>query len=434
MRALLLASILLCCFATYAQPASGKKIYLKKGGDGGILIGASNMSVSPGDTLVIRAEESPLTYFYAANFNGTKDKPIVITNEGGSVIFRNDMALEHCQYIKLTGSGSKDKYGFQVLHSKGVAVGIRGKCANIEVERFSAEDCSFGAWVKNEAACDTTINNWVIDNISIHDFKMVNMHIEGFYLGSTDANNTSRPVTCNGKPYFYKPSKLGNIRIYNGIINGTGRPAIMLSNAQVGMSEIYNNTISNVGREYNDQQGSGISLGLYTRAYVHNNNVKNTFTWGIVSLGGAGLIRIENNTVDSSGYLDGRQSPWAQNISIDTRPTIPVDSTKFIISGNTLSNPGANAEHIRVWRTKSTYAASNIICNNIIRGQAAKVVVEQGVKWKECNPRSSKSTKKSWLPIWLIIGGTGLGGLVLVVARRIKLGSARTLNALSFYI
>src|SRR5206468_12761121 len=118
---------------------------------------------------------------------------------------------------------------------------------------------------------------------------------------------------------------------------------IMLSAASVGMSEIYNNVVSNVGREYNEQQGTGISLGLYTRAYVHDNTVKNTYTWGIASLGGSGLVRIENNRVDSSGYLDGKTLPWPQNILVDTRRTNPVDLTQFIIRNNQVSHPGSEA-------------------------------------------------------------------------------------------
>jgi hypothetical protein len=375
-----------------------RKVHLKKGGDGGIFLKAGNGSFAPGDTLVIAASESPLTYFYLGSFKGSKEAPLVIVNEGGVVTLSTGFDLEHCEYVKITGSGSADFYGFQVRQSKGVALAIHGRSAHIEAERFLAEDCAFGCWIKNEASCDSTINSWVLDDIRVHDYRMKNLKIEGFYMGSTDANNATRPITCEGKLQYYKPSRLGNIKIYNGFIDGTGRPAIMLSNAQIGMSEIYNNVVQNVGREMNDQQGTGISLGLYTRAYVHHNKVKNTLTWGIASLGGSGLIRIENNVVDSSGYLDGATTDWAQNIIIDTRATEPVDSTQFIIRGNKVSNPGLNAEHIRIWKTRSTYSGSNIICDNLIKGKPAKVKVEPGIRWKPCSGTQEKSKSTFLFP------------------------------------
>jgi hypothetical protein len=412
-------TVLFLCLLTFSF-AHSRKIYLKKGGDGGIFL-KSGSGFAAGDTLVITASESPVSYFYLGQFKGTAETPLVITNEGGVVQLTTGFDFEHCEYVKLTGSGSKDFYGFQVRGSKGVAVTIHGRSAHLEVERFLAEDCAFGCWIKNEASCDASINDWVLDDIRVHDYRMKNLKIEGFYMGSTDANNATRPITCEGKLQYYRPSRLGNIKVYNGFIDGTGRPAIMLSNAQVGISEIYNNVVQNVGRELNDQQGTGISLGLYTRAYVHDNKVKNTLTWGIASLGGSGLIRIENNTVDSSGYLDGNTTDWAQNIIIDTRNTDPVDSTQFIIRGNKVSNPGMNAEHIRIYRTRATYSGTNIICNNLIKGKPAKVKVEPGVRWKPCSGTQEKS--KSTLLFPAGIAAVGVAAFVAYMYFRKPRGS-----------
>lgn len=401
-------------FQSPAQ-AGGRRILLPKGGDGGVFVKGQG-SFRPGDTLVLQASASPYTYCYFGGLEGTEKQPIVVINEGGPVILSTGIDLEHSRFLKISGGGTAERYGFQVKNSSGVAVTIHGRSADLEVERFSAENCAFGCWIKNEASCDSTLNSWVLQNIRVHDYRLVNMKIEGFYLGSTDANNQSRPVNCNGEQKYNRPSRLGNIRIYNGYINGTGRPAIMLSNAAIGMSEIYNNVIRNVGREYNDQQGTGISLGLYTRAYVHHNDIRSTFTWGIASLGGSGLIRIEDNQVDSSGYLDGRLTPWAQNIAIDTRLTDPVDSTRFIIRNNRLSKPGAAAEHIRVWQTKATYAAGSLICGNTIRESSKRIVVEKGIRWKTCEEKAA--AKKSGWWIFLLAGGAGIGGLVILLLRR----------------
>ena len=397
----------------YAQSAKGKKIYLTKGTDNGSFF-TNAKACQPGDTLVLRSSLNPWSYVYMEGINGTAEKPIVIMNEG-PVQLTAGFDITHCQYIKLSGSGSKEKYGFTVEHAGGVAISIHGRSSHVEAERFQVNDCAFGVWIKNEANCDTSINNWILDYVSVHDFKLKDIKVEGFYMGTTDPNNSSRPVDCNGEKKFYRPSKLGHIKVYNGIIDGTGRPAIMLCNAQYGTSEIYNNVISNVGREYNDQQGTGISIGMYTRVYVHHNTIKNTYTWGIASLGGSGLLRIENNKIDSSGYLDGKTLAWPQNIMLDTRPTDPVDSTKFIVINNQVSNPGKSSKNIEIWSTLATYNRSgNIICNNTVKGKPASVGVAPGVRWNNCNKpqvASAPMSKKKMIAIF--IGGVAVLTLVI---------------------
>ena len=176
------------------------------------------------------------------------------------------------------------------------------------------------------------------------------------YLGSTDPNGM-RTITCNGKTIAPKPMRLGNIHIYNNIIDSTFRGGIQLCDADSGYNEINNNTITNSGFEFNAQQGNGIVIGGYTHADIHDNYVRTTFGAGIFSLG-AGLIRIYNNEVDSSGYLGGKGKGGngSSSIMVDTRPTnFPSPGqpnpvlTKFEIWNNSL---GANTDYnIRVFKT-----------------------------------------------------------------------------------
>lgn len=424
MKPILMFAFCLMGLLTFAQ--KNKRIYVNKGADGGSMIIEGNTPYNPGDTFVYRASANPWSFIYFGGVKGTKEKPIVVMNEG-KVVLTTGLSVENSQHIKITGSGSKDKYGFHILDSKGSAISVFGKSAHIEIERFYVKNAAFGCWIKNEATCDTSINNWVLNYMSIHDFEMHNIGIEGFYMGSTDPDNWNRPINCNGVQQHHKTSRLGNVKVYNGIINGTGRPAIMLCGAFYGMSEIYNNVISNVGREYNDQQGTGISIGMYTRAYIHHNTIKNTFTWGIASLGGSGLVRIENNKIDSSGYLDGRQSPWAQNIFVDTRPTSPVDSTRFIIKNNIVKNPGSQADHIYVGNTIKSYAfAGNEVCNN---GKSIKLTVRPGIRWTKCGvPQKNtaslfESVNKKKLVVAAVAGCFVIGGFIFLYTRRKKFSS-----------
>jgi len=179
------------------------------------------------------------------------------------------------------------------------------------------------------------------------------------------------------KTTYPKPFRLGNIKVFNMIIDSTNRSGIQLSSADHGQNEIYNNTVSNCGFEYLTNQGNGISLGGYTHAYVHDNVVKNTFAMGIFALG-AGIEQIERNNISNSGKLGGRTANGMASIMVDTRPTNPIDSTTVQISNNTT---GYNTDYgIRLYNTYPAYTKNNIICNN-----TGTVSVASGITWKKCN-------------------------------------------------
>jgi parallel beta-helix repeat protein len=68
--------------------------------------------------------------------------------------------------------------------------------------------------------------------------------------------------------------------------------------------KLISNIITRCGYEWNQQQGTGISIGGLTRnTYVHDNTIDQTFLYGIFDLG-EGHNRIENNKVTNSGFLE----------------------------------------------------------------------------------------------------------------------------------
>ncbi|MFL5740695.1 MAG: carbohydrate-binding protein [Flavisolibacter sp.] len=369
-------------------PFFGKKIYLTKGSDGGIYLnGLSNFTYSPGDTLVVRASQGQFAYISLEEVHGTPSAPVVLINEGGQALVAA-ISARHCTYMKFTGTGSSDRYGFYMSNPTQTLVApafeITGRSSDIEVEKLDINQNGYGFWVKQEASCDPSLQfpNWKINNISLHDNHLANLAQEGFYCGSTGPN-ADRPVNCNGATIYPTPLRLSNIKIYNNIVDHTGRGGIQLSGADSGNNEIYNNTVTNCGFEYNPVQGSGIILGGYTTAYVHDNTVDYTWNIGIFSLG-AGVVRIENNRIDHSGELAGRKINGSSSIMIDTRLTTPVMITSFSVKNNTI---GSNTDdvHIRVYNTFPTYAMGNNICNNFTTtGSAALINVAAGVNWYSC--------------------------------------------------
>ena len=378
-----------------AQPAcSGQRYILTPNQNvGGIVNGYyGSGGYSPGDTIVVKGSWSYIAFL---NLEGLPNCPIVIINDSAAVTMTAGFGFQDCKYIKLTGTGTGDTYGFQLLGNEaldGVGVGISRKSKNIEISNLFINRMAYGFWIKNEASdmvagCDTSIAHpyWVLDSISVHHCYIRNMSSQGFYMGSTDPDNIDRPIDCGSGNIYPKPTRLSNITIYNNIVDSTGRPGIQLSAAYTGTNEIYNNTISNTGRQNDDAQGTGITLGTYSRARIYNNTIRKTLTWGIVSIGGSGHLIIENNNIDSSGYTtNGYTRNWPANIQIDTRSTTPVDSTTFSIRNNVLGVHGsATNDHISIADQQNTIGSNNIICGNTVKGttQWATVTVAGGVSY-----------------------------------------------------
>src|SRR6185312_5355952 len=234
MEKLINVLVLLCfvCFS-FGQNTIGvnkvnKRIYINKGSDNGKYIDGG-WKYKPGDTFVIKSGNNPYTYLSFDGIHGTAAHPIVIINEDGQVKMSNGMAFSNCTYIKVTGMGSKDLYGFYISDaaSNGVAVHIFGRSSNIEVNNIDIYKKTYGFWVKEEASCVDSLQfpNWVINNISLHNNRIRKVSQEGMYLGST-APNGERNIQCNGKTIHPKPLYLSNIRVYNNYIDSTNRSGI----------------------------------------------------------------------------------------------------------------------------------------------------------------------------------------------------------------
>ncbi|MEO8712550.1 MAG: right-handed parallel beta-helix repeat-containing protein [Parafilimonas sp.] len=356
-----------------------KRIILKQGGDGGAYISNNNFSYSPGDTLVLTGTWS---YCTLDGICGNAKNSVVLLNQGSQVQLSSGFSFTNCRYIRLLGRGSSDNYGFRISvpANDGVGITITGRSSHITVSNVDIYNKTYGFWVKQEASCVDSLQypNWTINHIKIHDCRIKKANQEAMYLGSTDPNGT-RAINCNGQIIYPKPLRLAGIKVYNMIIDSTYRSGIQLSCASQGDNEIYNNTITNCGFEYvSNGQGSGISLGGYSQANIHDNTIINTYTMGISSLG-AGLVTIENNIVKNSGILGGFSVPGMASIMIDTRNTNPADSTTFQVKNNTL---GDNTDvNIRVYETYPTYTSNNIICNN---GSSTKIAIVSGIEWTSC--------------------------------------------------
>jgi hypothetical protein len=360
-----------------ANSPGHKRIVLQQWSDKGLYLNGKKFSYKPGDTLVLKGSWN---YLSLENFYGTPSERVIIINEGSQVKLTSGFSFTNCRYMRLLGQGTKDKYGFRVEQkvNDGVGVSIQGRSAYIEIANVDVYNKTYGYWVKQEASCIDSLQypNWVINHIRIHDGRIRKVNQEGMYMGSTDPNGI-RSISCNGKIISPKPLRLGNIRVFNMIIDSTNRSGIQLSCGSEGENLIHDNIITNCGYEFQaNGQGCGISLGGYTTARVYNNTINNTFTAGMMCLG-AGPLIVENNSIKNSGKLGTKSVKGMASIMVDTRPTSPADSTKFNIHDNVL---GDNTDvNVRVYKTYNTYAKGNKICQ-----QGNSIAVVSGIDWNKC--------------------------------------------------
>jgi predicted esterase len=381
---------------------NGTRIYMVPGNDGGKYItGDPSVSwrtpVNPGDTLVLRSQYA-WNYFAMENYSGSAACPIVVINEGGQVWLTAGIETKSCRYIKVTGSGhAPTYYGFKVYKpgddGNGVALSIIGKSKGIEIDRVDVYKKTYGVWAKQDPLCDVSFNypNFTMDSIEIHHSRFRNIGQDCIYAGNTDPLG-QRDTWCDGAVQHFIPMRLSNINIHHLIIDSCNRTGIQLSGADGGYNQIHNNLITRCGYEYNQQQGTGISIGGMTRnCHVYNNTIRNTFLYGILSFG-VGTNYIENNIVDSTGWLDGVMNTGSNpcNILASPKQTIPFDSTRIILRNNKLglnaTNDGTNLALV-VWGPQ-TWARNNVVCGNTKLNDtaAARVFVDPSIHYtRDCN-------------------------------------------------
>jgi len=339
-----------------------------------------NFAYTPGDTFVLKAGIS-YTYFSMANIHD-----VTFINEGGVVKLQNGFNFNSCYNIHVTGTGTKNTYGFEIsTHTAGdVGIDINGKSKHITCNNIYIHDKTYGFWVKQEVAntCDQSLYypNWYMDSISIYNCKIQRMNQEGMYLGSS-GQNADRPNGCGQYPY---PMRLSNLSVHDNIVDSTVRSGIMLSGADKGKNEIYNNTITRCGYEYNSYQGYGVVIGGNAYANIHNNTIKNTLCEGVWVLG-SGTTQVNSNKIDSSGWLNGRYAGNMHGIAFDARPSYPFTLSVFSIENNTIGKHTDPAD-IYIYNTLQTVQGKSVTgfsttANHIYKNNngAAKIVVQAGI-------------------------------------------------------
>jgi hypothetical protein len=320
----------------------------------------TTLGAGPGDVICIVA--SSKKYLGFRNFHGSESDPIIFKNCGGQVIIGNTdwyygMRMDNCRYFHITGTGDGGyTYGIKI---DGTAYEISGLTigwlsTDFEVDHVEVLNTGFaGIMAKTDPDCQGNPNrgNFIQKNTSIHDNYIHDVGAEGIYVGFPHYRGIKRE--CNGDSINVLPHEVHGLRIYQNIIENTGREGIQVGCATTDV-EIYNNSIKYFGKANVQWQRSGVHLSTGTTGKFYNNFIYSGTGHGMW-LNGHGDNFIYNNLfvdVGSSGE-DG----------IMCHDSIVVAGTGYHIINNTFVNmPGFG---LKMYTDRNTIFNFQ---NNIIAG------------------------------------------------------------------
>ncbi|MDA3928779.1 MAG: right-handed parallel beta-helix repeat-containing protein, partial [Prolixibacteraceae bacterium] len=252
-----------------------------------------NQEPGGNDTIFINPNRKKGIIFYG--FAGTANQPLVIMNGNGLVSINDQEAwsgiqLKNCKHIKLSGAGSKlYRYGLKLAGSYS-GVNVTQQSSNIEIEFIEIDHEGFaGIQVKDDYGGNPPFPFPTFKELVIHDCFIQNVS-EGMYLGETKSP---------GLEFSY-------VKVFNNIIRNTKREGIQLANMTEDV-EVYNNYISNSGRDLLSGHGNCIQIGDNTVAAVFNNVLEGAAEFGVIVFG-IGHINIYNNYISNTNgiFIDNR--------------------------------------------------------------------------------------------------------------------------------
>lgn len=308
------------------------------------VVNASSFSYKPGDVFCIKAGN--YAEFRFIGFHGSADKPLVFKNCGGSVVIKAvtypGVQFKDSTFVKVTGTGSGDKYGLHISKTKdGVAgVSISDLSSDFEIENLEISNAGFaGIIAKTDPECDnpkTWRENFTMRNLNFHNNYIHDVGGEGFYVGGTFGYETSKKK-CDGVERF--AHLLENVKIHHNVIENTGWDGLQLNLTLVG-AEVYNNTINGYGTKKEFAQNQGISIGS-SRIKLYNNKIIQKKENAIKDSYGISMVSpfpgtyVFNNIVVESGD----HGIWA-HVRTPSKLMNDLSTKGFYFINNTIIRPG----------------------------------------------------------------------------------------------
>lgn len=252
--------------------------HILSGNNSGVnIINASDFDYSPGDVFCING--GSYSAFRLFDFIGTKDNPIIIKNCDGQAQFTSPtytaLSFRNSKYVHLTGTGDDNhQYGIQILSTKSgtSGVAVAALSSDFEIDHLEITNTGFaGIIAKTDPKCDdpsTLRENFIMEDLIIHDNYIHETGGEGMYLGATFGYATSS-LECDGVQKF--AHLIRGLRVYDNIIENTGWDGLQVSLAAED-AKVYDNFIDGYGAERVNNQNFGLAVAG-SQIEVYNNQI-----------------------------------------------------------------------------------------------------------------------------------------------------------------
>jgi hypothetical protein len=273
-------------------------------------VNASDFDYQPGDVFCISAGE--YSAFRFTGFVGSKESPLIFKNCGGKVVMNSPTytAIQFLgsRYVHLTGTGSDDfEYGIQIVFSKSgtSGVSVANLSSDFELDHLDISNTGFaGIIAKTDPKCDdptTWRENFLMENILIHDNFIHETEGEGMYIGGTFGyENSSRE--CDGIDTF--AHLIHHVRIYNNIVENSGWDGFQISLCEEDV-KVYDNVIMNYGTRLEGNQNYGLAVGAGTRAEIYNNKITQSEAYTTPLQRGISVIDALTGSVFYNNIIEG---------------------------------------------------------------------------------------------------------------------------------
>ncbi len=252
----------------------------------------TSIKILPGDTLLLSGKAESIVF---VNFKGTKENPIVITSNDKVYIEYSGtrgIGLNNCHHVILSGKNSAYQYGIIINATNKTheaALNIYNLSSDIEIAGIEIASAGFaGIMAKtdpNKHKPKTWRENYVLDNLIIHDNYIRNTKGEGMYIG----------YYTYGKVDGILPHSVKNLKIYNNIIEYTKWDGIQVACADTN-TKIYNNKIKFFGLANKFAQNSGMSINSGFNGSIYNNTIEYG-TGNAINIMPLDSANIYNNTI-----------------------------------------------------------------------------------------------------------------------------------------
>lgn len=243
---------------------------------------------------------------------GTKLKPVIIRNCGGTAVISEGLRVENSENFKLVGDGDPDKkYGLKIQTHKSFYLTFEMFSTDFEVSRVEiagynkngeGEGSGFaGIGVKTSPyqACDlfrdSTRQAWIMRNVEVHDNYVHDTGGEGMYIGHGFYSGR-KEQKCPFKTWSHS---IKGLKLHHNLVERTAWDGIQIKNADEN-TEVYNNIIRNYGMADHGAHNEGLMLcdGVTGKAY---NNLIDTGTGHGIMFQGMGNNDVFNNIVLNAG-------------------------------------------------------------------------------------------------------------------------------------